>query len=89
MILKFTAQALHDLHRLRNFIAKKIPTAATRYSEKLLLLIHKLNANPMLGKALENEHEVRELIAKHYVVHYAVKGEIIYILKIWHGKEER
>ncbi|PIP80092.1 MAG: plasmid stabilization system protein [Gammaproteobacteria bacterium CG22_combo_CG10-13_8_21_14_all_40_8] len=89
MKLKFTAQALHDLYRLRKFIAEKNPKAATKYSEKLLSTIRKLESNPMLGKALEAELDGRELIAGHYVIHYTMRDELIYILKIWHGKEER
>jgi hypothetical protein len=28
----------------------------------------------------------RALIAGDYIVRYAIKGEVIYVLKIWHGK---
>lgn len=89
MKLKFTAQALKDLHRLKAFIAKKNPIAATKYIDRLLKTIQQLMAQPKLGKAIEEEPLVRQIVAGNYVVRYAIGSENIYILNIWHGKEDR
>jgi len=89
MRLKFTATALKDLHRLKEFISKKNPLAATKYINQLLKVIRQLLIQPKLGKVLDEEPLVRQLMAGDYIVRYAVRDELIYILKIWHGKEER
>jgi len=89
MKLKFTATALKDLHRLKEFIAKKNPVAASKYIDRLLKVIRQLLIQPKLGKVLDEEPLARQLVAGDYIARYAVRGETIYILKIWHGKEER
>jgi plasmid stabilization system protein ParE len=88
MKLNFTATALKDLHRLKEFIAKKNPVAATKYIERLLKTIRQLQTQPNLGTVLEDEPLARQLVAGDYIVRYALRGETIYILKIWHGKED-
>jgi len=88
MKLTFTAQALKDLHRLKEFIAKKNPIAAAKYIDRLLQAIRQLLSQPKLGKELEEEPLARQLVAGDYIVRYAIRGEIIHILNIWHGKEE-
>jgi len=88
MKLKFTAQALKDLHQLKEFIAKNNPIAASKYIARLLKAIGQLLTQPQLGKELEEEPLARQLVAGDYVVRYAIRGETIYVLKIWHGKED-
>lgn len=88
MKLKFTATALQDLHRLKEFITKNNPIAAIKYIDRLLKLIHQLLNQPELGKELEDEPLARQLVAGDYIVRYAIRGETIYILKIWHGRED-
>lgn len=88
MKLKFTAQALKDLHRLKEFIAKKNPIAATKYIERLLKVIRQLISQPKSGKELEEEPLARQFVAGDYIVRYAIRGETIYVLHIWHGKED-
>lgn len=88
MKLKFSVKALKDLHRLKAFIAKKNPIAAVKYINRLRKVIRQLVAQPELGKAVEGEPLARELIAGDYIVRYAIRGEFVYILKIWHSKEE-
>ncbi|WP_419811015.1 type II toxin-antitoxin system RelE/ParE family toxin [Bacterioplanoides sp.] len=89
MRLKFTAVALNDLKRLRNFIAVKNPDAARRYSERLQNSIKRLVDYPEMGMTIEELAGVRELVAGDYVVRYFVKNDIVYILKIYHKKEDR
>ena len=89
MKLKFTATALKDLHRLKEFIAIKNPVAGTKYIDRLLKAIRQLLSQPKLGKEREDEPLARQLIAGDYIVRYAIRGETIYVLKIWHGKEDR
>lgn len=89
MKLKFTAVALNDLKRLRHFIAVKNPDAAKRYSARLQKSIKRLVDHPEMGRAIEEPVGVRELVAGDYVVRYLVKTETVYILKVYHEKEDR
>ena len=87
MKLKFTWVALNDLKRLHRFIAENDPQAARRYSLRLQTSLEHLLNHPELGKPLEEPVGVRELVAGDYVARYKIDGEVIFILKIRHGKE--
>jgi len=68
MKLKFTAQSLKDLYRLKEFIAKKNAIAATKYIDRLLKAIRQLLSQPKLGKSLEEEPLARQLVVEDYAV---------------------
>jgi plasmid stabilization system protein ParE len=52
--------------------------------------INSLVDGPKIGRPVEGiPGEIRELIFGRYVVRYEVRGKILYILRIWHGKEHR
>lgn len=82
MKLKFTTTALKDLHRLKEFIAKKNKIAATKYIDGLQKAIRQLLSQPKLGKELEDEPLARQLVTGNYIVRYVIRGETIYVLKI-------
>ena len=42
-----------------------------------------------MGIDVEELHGTQDLITGDYIVRYAVLEEDIYILRIWHGKEDR
>jgi plasmid stabilization system protein ParE len=89
MKLAFTPRAVHDLKRLRAFIAEHNSDAASRISQRLKRSIQHLVQNPELGKVVDELPAIRDFITGPYLVRYTVtKGSII-ILKIWHGKEDQ
>lgn len=47
--------------------------------------------NPRLGERLTqfNPREVRHLLLGNYEVRYELKSEMIYILRLWHTREDR
>ena len=89
--LAFTASALADLKRLRDFIAIHDPQAAERIALRLRQAIGKLVTFPAVGRLVPDLEEVRELVAGNYVVRYLhiEDEERILILRVWHGKEYR
>ncbi|MBW2663113.1 MAG: type II toxin-antitoxin system RelE/ParE family toxin [Deltaproteobacteria bacterium] len=90
MILQFSKAALHDLKRLREFIAHDNPTTAQRISKRLQGAIKKLMDAPRIGRPVEDmPGEIREFIFGRYVVRYEVRKDVLYILRIWHGRENR
>ena len=89
MKLLFTHSAQRDLVRLRNFIAENNPEAARSISRRLVTSINRLADQPEMGIDVEELHGTQDLITGDYIVRYAVLEEDIYILRIWHGKEDR
>jgi plasmid stabilization system protein ParE len=90
MRLRFTRSATRDLTRLRDFIARYDPGAAARAGRRLGRAIRLLRDHPELGQALEDLPDVRELVAAgDYVVRYTVRDECVFVLRIWHGREDR
>lgn len=90
MILQFSKAALHDLLRLRAFIAKNNPTAAARVADRLLRGIQGLVDKPKIGHPVEGfAQDIREFVFGRYVVRYLIEKKTLSILRIWHGKEDR
>ena len=90
MKLIFSRAAVYDLVRLREFIAQHSPEAAQRVAQRLRGAIERLADMPQIGRPVENlPGEIRELIFGKYVVRYEVRQQSLYILRIWHGKEDR
>lgn len=89
MKLSFAEKALHDLVRLREFIAVHNPQAAERISLRLRQAIGKLVLHPDMGRPVPDLENVRELVAGDYVVRYLREEDTVFILKVWHGKEYR
>ena len=89
--LVFTASALADLKRLRDFIDVHDPQVAQRISLRLRQAIGKLVTFPAIGRPVQDLEEVRELVAGNYVVRYLQieAEERIIVLRVWHGKEYR
>jgi toxin ParE1/3/4 len=89
MKLQFTRSAQRDLERLREFIAKKNPSAARRISQRLKKAITRLLEHPKMGVMVEEIEEARDLIQGDYIVRYTLLENTVIFLRIWHGKEER
>jgi len=87
--LQFTQSAQRDLIRLREFIAAKNPQAAKRISERLKQSIQRLMDQAEMGINVKELPGVQDLISGDYIVRYTVLECDIYILRIWHGKEDR
>lgn len=90
MKLVYTGPALRDLAQLRNGIAEHNPNAARRMILRLKQTLLQLLNFPLLGIAVGETPEIRDRIINTYIVRYRVdtKKRIIYILRIWHGRED-
>jgi plasmid stabilization system protein ParE len=90
MNLFFSRSAIHDLVRLREFIAQHSPNAAERISKRLRGAILELVKHPQIGRPVPDlPGEVRELIFGKYVVRCEVRSRELFVLRIWHSKEDR
>ena len=72
------------------FIEVKNPFAARRIAIDLQEGVEKLKQFPKIGlpalKASDPE-QIRDLYITNYTVRYLIAEEIIYVLRIWHDKE--
>jgi len=82
---------LSDLARLHEFLAPVSPAAAARVVQSLTAVSAGLRAHPRIGERLDEFYprEVRRVLAGQYEIRYEIQGEIIYILRIWHTRENR
>jgi len=77
--------------RLHAFLADKNPRAAQAVAVALTTAPNKLRQFPRRGTRLDQfgNREVRRLIVGAYEMRYEIKEDVIRVLQIWHGKEDR
>ena len=90
MKVKYSPESISDLQRLVDFVENKNPYAARRIAIDLQEGIEKLKQFPQIGlpvlKASDPE-EIRDLYVSNYTVRYLITDDVIYVLRVWHGKE--
>ena len=91
MELKWTSKALSDLVRLYEFLAPVNKPAAAREVQALTKAAASLLTNPRIGEQLfEFEpREVRRLLVGHYEIRYEIQESTLYVLRLWHTREDR
>ena len=98
MKLVFTRLAQQDLARLRQFIAKHNPNAATRAASRIKSVAQLLLDQPLVGRPVQNpeggvRNDIRELPLTFgsggYLLRYQVLPKQIRVLRIWHTREKR
>lgn len=91
MELKWTIKALSDLTRLYEFLTAVNKGAAVRTVQSLTAAPTSLLANPRVGERLEEfePREVRRILVGHYEMRYEIQESTIYMLRLWHTRENR
>jgi plasmid stabilization system protein ParE len=101
MRLQWTASANRDLLRLYDFLKREDPRAALKAVKQLMESARQLPGYPHLGAQLDEfsqpdgssrgkpPRDVRRIIAGDYELRYEVAGSDIYILRLWHCREDR
>ena len=91
MELKWTSKALSDLARLYDFLAPVNKPAAARTVQALTAAPTTLLANPRIGEKLEEfePRDVRRILVGHYEMRYEIQASTIYVLRLWHSREDR
>ncbi len=90
MKINYSPESIDDLKRLREFIEIKNPVAAARVSNDLLSGIAKLKIFPQMGLPVSrapNPELIRDLFIGSYTIRYLLTDSDIFILRIWHNKE--
>ena len=91
MRISYSEEAIRDLIRLKEFIEVKNPIASQRASNSIKKGISQLKEFPRLGVKVESAHNsdvIRDLIIGDYIARYLITEKVLYILRVWHHKEE-
>ena len=91
MELKWTSKALADLARLYEFLAPVNKPGAARAVQALAKSPTILLTNPRIGEQLFQfePREVRRILVGEYEIRYEIQDLIIYVLRLWHTREDR
>jgi plasmid stabilization system protein ParE len=91
MKINWTSKALSDVTRLYEFLQSVNQPAAVRVVQSLTQAPDKILEHPRLGIKLEEfeKREVRQLFIGDYEMRYEILTGDIFILRIWHVREDR
>lgn len=91
MALRWTTKARSDLVRLYDFLQPVNPAAAARMVRQLVAGAKRLPMHPRVGAALPEfkPREVRRVVIGDYELRYEVTGSDIFLLRIFHTREDR
>jgi plasmid stabilization system protein ParE len=91
MELSWTGKALSDLERLYDFLLPVDKLAAARAIQALTNAPSILLSNPRIGEQLFQfePREVRRILVRQYEMRYEILDETIYVLRLWHTREDR
>ena len=91
MEVKWTTSAHRDLIRLHDFLAPVNKSAAKKAVKQLVDEAKLLQSHPLLGVELDAyaPRNVRRLVIGDYEVRYEVTETVLYVLRLWHTREDR
>lgn len=91
MKLKWTSKALSGLARLYEFLAPVNKSAAVSTVRSLTVAPNRLLEHPRIGERLDEfePREVRRILVGRYEIRFEIRKSIIYVLRIWHTREDR
>jgi plasmid stabilization system protein ParE len=89
--IKWTEKAVSDLGRLYDFLAPANPRAASAAVKALTAAPTRLLQYPRIGEKLEEfePREVRRILVGKYEIRYEIRDAAIYVLRLWHTREDR
>jgi len=84
----WSREAQEDLLAIREYIARDSVVIADRVLDDLVAATERLIAFPLSGRVVEELEKdgVREVIFPPYHIAHRVTGDVVEILKVWHGK---
>ena len=91
MEIQFTPESVDDLERLRRFLIEAGAPYAQRMANDIMQSLRILQAFPRLGLPVQRAPDpdvTRDLYVGKYCVRYLIAMETIYILRVWHGRED-
>ncbi|HEY9566854.1 MAG TPA: type II toxin-antitoxin system RelE/ParE family toxin [Thalassobaculum sp.] len=91
MQVRWTSRAYDALTRLYEFLRPVNRQAAARAVRSLTATALRLVEHPRIGERLEefDPLEVRRVVVGRYAMRYEIRQPSIYVLRIWHTREDR
>ncbi len=91
MALRWTTSARADLARLHEFLEPVNPRAAALAVRQLVAGAKRIPARPRLGQRLRGfaGREVRRILIGDYEIRYELAGRDVFVLRIFHTREDR
>jgi plasmid stabilization system protein ParE len=91
MKIIWSSGALGDIARLHDFLSAVNPSAAAKAVQSLAAAPDKLIEHPRLGEKLDqfSPHEVRRIFVGRYELRYEIRDGDIFVLRLWHTRENR
>jgi plasmid stabilization system protein ParE len=93
MNVEWSADALADLDRFADFLARHHPRLAPIVAEQIIARVQILSETPKLGRPIAGRDEYRQLVLQvlnaTYVFQYRYDGERLVMLRVFHGREAR
>lgn len=91
MALRWTSKAQSDLVRLHELLLPVNPTAAVRVVRHLVAGAKRIPAQPRLGVRLPEfePREVRRVLVADYEIRYELTDSDVFVLRIFHTREDR
>jgi plasmid stabilization system protein ParE len=89
--LHWAQAAYADLQRIHEFLEPVNAVAAARVVRAVANRVRRIPAQPRLGEKLTGfgHREVRRVLVHCYEVRYEIAGSDIFILKVFHTRENR
>lgn len=91
MDIQFTPESVDDLERLRQFLMEAGASYAKRMANEIVQGLQNLRLFTRLGLPVQQAPDpdvIRDLYIDKYCVRYLITTEVIYILRVWHGRED-
>jgi len=91
MKLRWTSKALSHIARLYEFLAEVNKPAAARTVQALTAAPRRILDQPRIGERLDEfePREVCRILVSHYEIRYEIQASTIYVLRLWHTREDR
>jgi plasmid stabilization system protein ParE len=89
--LRWTQAAYGDLKRIHEFLEPVNPAAAARSVSAVVARVRRIPAQPRLGDKVRGfeDREVRRVLVQKYEIRYEIAGSDIFILRVFHTREDR
>jgi len=85
--LRFTPAARRQFLQAVSYIATRDPAAAARFLTRARRVLRRLEQFPASGRRLPEFPALhhREVIVRPYRFFYRVRGDVVWIVAVWHG----
>ncbi len=89
MKIRFTPSARIQFLSTLTYIRRDNPGAALRFRHRAAKVLRRLEKFPESGRVVPEFPELpfREVVISAYRFFYRVKGEVIWIVAVWHGAQ--